>query len=223
MSKFESVPSIPAISAAHSFRNGRATEWTRERLENLATAELINLQANARRLDEPELAQLCGELLGRRPKHACDRSTPHESRRLLSLSRAFAARSVWLGDGSRNWSGVRKADSGVVFALWHRSIEIVEGGGCACLLWAPNVDGGRAWSDTDAGKERREHCKAAIERGGAEGLLVHGESLANRLPEDRARSIHGIEAGMVLPMRIEMRGEEYWAAWGDKVPTSMPC
>jgi hypothetical protein len=196
--------------------------WTRERLDNLATPELANLQANAARLGEPELAALCGDLLGRRPKHAGGKLAPRQSRRFVSLSRAFAARRVWLGDGSRRWSGVRKTDGGVVFALWHRSIEIVKGGGYSCLLWAPNVGGGRPWSDTAAGKERLEHCKAAVNRGAAEGLPVHGESHANQLPEDRARTIFGIEEGVVLALRIEQRGEEYWAAWGDKAPASMP-
>ena len=200
----------------------RAAAWTRERLANLATPELVNLQANASRLNEPALAGLCGEILGTRPRHGEQQSTPRESLQLLSLGRAFAARRVWLGDASRRWSGVRKADGVVVIALWHRSIDRVEGGGCACLLWAPNVDGSRPWSDTAAGKERLEHCKAALSRGHAEGLLVHGESFPDRLPEDRARTVLGIEAHMVLAMRIERRGDQYWAAWGDKAPTSMP-
>ena len=206
------IPSIP----------DRAAAWTRERLANLATPELLNLQANASRLNEPELARLCGEILGTRPRHGERQSMPGESRQLVSLSRAFAARSVWLGDASRRWSGVRKVDGVVVIALWHRSIDSVKGGGCASLLWAPNSDGSRPWSDTAAGKERLEHCKAALSHGRAEGLLVHGESISGRLPEDRARTVLGIEAHMVLAIRVERRGDQYWAAWGDKAPTSMP-
>jgi hypothetical protein len=209
------------MTIAQAFQSGRATAWTRERLDNLATPELLNLQANAVRLEEAHLAQLCSELLRRRPKSAGGRA-PRELRRLVSLGRAFAARRVWLGDGSRSWSGIRKADGGVVLALWQRSIGRLRGGGCECLLWAPNEAGGRPWSDTAAGRERLEHCKAAVARGAAEGLLVHGEALADRLPEDRARTVLGIEAGRVLAMRVERRGQEYWAAWGDKGSASIP-
>src|SRR5688500_4653723 len=101
--------------------SSRALAWTRERLARLATPELLNLQANASRLNEPGLAGLCGELLGTRPRHGAPQSTPAESLRLLPLSSAFAARSVWLGDASRSWSGVRKRDGMVVIALWRRS------------------------------------------------------------------------------------------------------
>src|SRR5688572_13062626 len=133
------MPNLPSVLA---------TAWTRARLESLATPELENLQANASRLNEPALAGLCGELLGTRPRHGGQQPTPHETRQLLPLSRAFAARRVWLGDASRRWSGVRKADGVVVIALWHRSIDKVDGGGCACLLWAPNAEGSRPWSGT---------------------------------------------------------------------------
>ena len=37
----------------------RSTEWSAERLAKLSLAELKALQANAERLDEPELAALC--------------------------------------------------------------------------------------------------------------------------------------------------------------------
>src|SRR5437763_6085466 len=38
-------------------------------------------------------------------------------------------------------------------------------------LWAPNVEGARPWSQSDAGRERLDHCKAAMQAGGAEGIL----------------------------------------------------
>ena len=37
----------------------RSTEWSAERLGKLTVAELKALQANAERLDEPDLAALC--------------------------------------------------------------------------------------------------------------------------------------------------------------------
>ena len=69
-------------------------------------------------------------------------------------------------------------------ALWAEAIESAEGG-CRSLLWSANADGSRPWSDTSAGKERLEHCKRAVELGRAEGLLVYGQRLEGRLPEDR--------------------------------------
>ena len=100
-------------------------------------------------------------------------------------------------------------------ALWQAAVQTADGA-CACLLWAPNIDGSRPWSDTVGGRERLEHCKAAMERGGAEGLLVHGDALEGRLPEDRARSVLGIDAETVIQFRVELRGGEYWASWGKK-------
>ena len=61
-----------------------------------------------------------------------------------------------------------------------------------------------------------EHCKRAIKLGRAEGLLVYGRRLDGRLPEDRASTIHGIDAGTVLEFEVEQRGEEFWAVWGGK-------
>ena len=46
----------------------RNTTWSRERIEALGTPELRQLHANALRLNEPEIAALCDELLGARPR-----------------------------------------------------------------------------------------------------------------------------------------------------------
>jgi hypothetical protein len=62
--------------------------------------------------------------------------------------------------------------------------------------------------------ERLEHCKLAVERGGAEGLLAYGERLEGHLPEDKARTVLGVDADTVLRFKVEKRGKEFWATWG---------
>jgi hypothetical protein len=204
-------------ASAPVFKTGRAALWTRERLQQLDRQELKQLRDNAERLAETELAALCAEVLkelparGRIGSGAVSRRKPQA--RLISRTKAFEAQGVWLQDVRTSWSGVRKSDGAVVFALWAHAIESQQGG-CGCLLWAPNLDGGRPWSDSAAGRERLEHCRTALARGGAEGLLVQGESLEGRLPEDRARTVLGIDPQTVVRFRVERRGEEYWAAWG---------
>jgi len=47
---------------------GRAAHWTRERLEQLSNDDLKALIANAERLQEPEVATLCREVLAARPR-----------------------------------------------------------------------------------------------------------------------------------------------------------
>lgn len=203
------------------FKTGKAGAWTRERLDQLDRQGMLNLQANAIRLGEPELAALCGELLKARPRrgpasHGAAGRTRSGRQRLLPRSKAFAARGVWLQDPRTSWSGVRKGDGMVVIAMWQAAVQSL-GGACACLLWAPNVDGVRPWSDTVGGRERLQHCKLALERQGAEGLLVQGEALEGRLPEDRARTVLGIDAETVVHFQVELRGAEYWASWGKKI------
>jgi hypothetical protein len=192
--------------------------WTRERLDHLGRQELINLQANAARLGETELAALCEDQLRERPPgRAGSAANPRLKGRnkLVPRSRAFGARGVWLQDPRTSWSGIRKADGTVVIALWHAAVQAINGA-CACLLWAPNSGGSRPWSDSTAGRERHDHCKLAMERGGGEGLLVHGEALEGRLPEDRARTVLGIDAETLIHFRVERRGGEFWATWGKK-------
>lgn len=198
----------------------RATVWTRERLDQLDKAELVNLQANATRLGEIELAERCNELLKLRPRAGRGgsgaRVPPKKGReKLQSRSNAFAAMGIWLHDPRTSWSGIRKADGMVVIALWRAAVQAIDGG-CACLLWSPNSEGVRPWSDSAAGRERLEHCKLAVQRGTAEGLLVHGEPLEGRLPEDRARTVFGIDTRTLVHLRVELRGAEYWGIWGKK-------
>jgi hypothetical protein len=191
--------------------------WTAERVKELSRAEVLQLQANATRLEAPELAALCAEVLKDMPargRNSSGAASPRKDhKRLIPRTKAFEARGVWLQDARSSWSGVRKSDGVVVFALWAKAVQSRDGG-CCCLLWAPNGDGARSWSDTTAGRERLEHCKVALDRGGAEALLVHGEALEDRLPEDRARTVHGVDPDTVVGIRVERRGSEYWAAWG---------
>jgi hypothetical protein len=197
-------------------KTGRAELWTRERLEKLGRLELTQLRANAERLAEPQLATLCTEVMkdrGARGTAAAVAASAKRRAKLVPRTRAFQARGVWLQTERTSWSGIRKSDGAVVFGVWADAIDS-KSGMCELLLWAPNVDGARPWSDTDAGLERLAHCKAAHERGTAEGLMIHGEALDGHLPEDKARSVHGVDPEIVLRFRVEKRGAEYWAAWG---------
>lgn len=47
---------------------GRIAQWSKERINTLSTPELRQLLANATRLNETEIATLCDELLGARPR-----------------------------------------------------------------------------------------------------------------------------------------------------------
>lgn len=193
-----------------------AHQWTAERIAKLSAQDIKQLRANAERLQEPELVALCAQALesagvahrGPRPK------TPRSHvRKLIARTRAFEARGVWVYDPKTSWSGVRGSDGTIVMALWADDIVSAEGA-CRYLLWRPNTDGSRPWSDTPAGKERLEHCKRALAAGRAEGLLVHGQSLQGRLPQERAQSVYGVDPDTVLVLKVELRGEDYWAVWG---------
>lgn len=215
--------SMTTARAAAVFETSAASGWTRERLDRLSRQELTNLQANAERLGEAGLATLCAELLKERPRRG-PASSPVATRlkgrrNLLARSRAFEARGVWLQDARTSWSGVRKEDGMVVMALWHAAVQS-QGGTCACLLWAPNVKGTRPWSDTPAGRERLEHCKLALTGKGAEGLLVYGQALEGRLPEERARTVLGIDSETTIRFQVERRGDEYWAIWGKRATSA---
>ena len=206
-------------AVASAFKPAHANDWTRDRVDKLSRQELLNLQANATRLGETELAAMCDSVLKERPKRGPTSNGAvlkiKGRSKLLPRSKALGARGVFLTDPRTSWSGVRKADGAVVMALWQAAVQTVDGG-CACLLWSPNADGKRPFSDTAGGKERLEHCKLAMEKGGAEGLLVQGEPLEGHLPEDRARTVLGIDSETVVQFHVEKRGDEYWAIWGKK-------
>ncbi len=46
----------------------RATVWTSERIDKLTPPEVKQLRANAERLQEPEIAELCTKSLKARPR-----------------------------------------------------------------------------------------------------------------------------------------------------------
>lgn len=208
------------MTTRDAFKRGNAEEWTVARIGELSIQEIKQLLENAERLDEPTLVERCrAALRGARSSHrqvAPGKSGARtKARHLIARVKAFEARGVFLQDARSSWSGVRKADGQVVMALWADAVVSAEGT-CRYLLWAPNVDSSRPWSDKPAGKERLEHCKRAAELGGAEGLLVYGLALAGHLPEDKAHAIHGVDAETLLTFKVEQVGAEYWAAWGKK-------
>ena len=47
---------------------GHAAQWTKEKIDSLSTLEVRNLHAHAERLLETEIAALCIEVLGSRPR-----------------------------------------------------------------------------------------------------------------------------------------------------------
>jgi len=207
------------MTANDAFRSERAAEWTAERIGRMTAQEIKQLRENAERLNEPAIAELCTQALsGQRRSQLQARRTgmPRtKARSLLARAKAFEARGVYLQDMRTSWGGVRKADGAVVLALWADAVVSADGA-CRYLLWAPNMDGARPWSDTPAGKERLAHCKAALEAGQAEGLLVYGQALQDRLPEDKAHAVHGVDAEVVLAFKVEQVGSQYWAVWGKK-------
>jgi hypothetical protein len=210
-------------------KRGRADDWTLERIAQLSVQDIKQLRENAQRLNEAAIAALCSEALStastaaampRARPQAGTRSPRTKARHLIARARAFEARGVWLQDLRTSWGGLRKSDGAVVMALWADAIESADGG-CRYLLWAPNIDGSRPWSDQPAGKERLEHCKRAIEHGRAEGLLVYGQRLKGHIPEDKAYAVHGVDAETVVAFQVEKRGAEFWAKWGRKAASSI--
>jgi len=209
------------MNANDAFRTERSTGWTAERIGRMTAQEIKQLRDNAERLNEPRIVELCtAALAGQRRSQLQGRqrsSSRTKARHLLARTKAFEARGVTLHD-PRSWGGVRKADGAVVLAIWADAVVSAEGG-CRYLLWAPNVDGARPWSDLPPGRERLGHCKSAIEAGKAEGLLVYGQALEGRLPEEKAHAVHGVDAEVVITFQVEQLGSEYWAVWGKKSPS----
>lgn len=195
---------------------GRVARWTREKISSLTTAELRQLRLNAERLLETELAELCAEVLEQRPGGRASVRRPRRKggpRRLVARGKAFELRGVSLQNRYWSRSGLRPGDGTVVVAIWADDVQKANATS-SCLLWAPNQQGSRPWSDKPAGQERLAHCRLALERGAAEGLLVYGTRLEGSLPEDKALSVDGTDPDTVLALRIELRGDQYWATWG---------
>jgi hypothetical protein len=208
------------LATDNVFRPQRSSSWTKERVDRLSKQEVQSLRANADSLGASDVIALCDEALLGSPKSGNGKhSAPAgnaKARKLISRISAFSARGVHLLDARAGWGGVRKSDGMVVMSLWADAVKSRDGG-CGYLLWAPNVEGSRPWSDTASGRERLKHCQLGLERDGAEGLLVYGESLDGHLPEDKARSVHGVDPETVLRFKVEKHGDEYWAVWGKKL------
>lgn len=179
---------------------GRVAKWSKEQIDKLSTPELRALLENAERLKEPEVAALCNELLDARPRGRAPvrrERQPGEPRRLVTRGKAFEMRGVSLRNRVSSRGGIR-TDGAVVMGL--RADEVQKAGDAdSYLLWAPNSDASRPWSDSVGGKERLEHCRIALERGAAEGLLIYNGKNADQ-----------VDAETVLDLRVERRGEEYW-------------
>lgn len=203
------VPEQPAAAVR--------AQWTRERIAALTEEDIKRLRDNAERLGRTELVVLCTDVLGAssedRANVRCKHMPQLLQRRLVSRVRAFHARGVFLADARTSWGGVRKEDGAVVLAVWADAVQ-EHLGGCSYRLWAPNVGGAFPWAAKPAGIERLVHCRRAVELGKAEGILVYGQRIEGSLPEDKAYAIHGADPEIVLHMKVESRGAEYWAVWG---------
>lgn len=205
-------------AVANAFRSDRSDDWTLERIAQLSVQDIKQLRENAERLNESGVAALCSEALAKRRDRvpaARKSGATTKPRHLVPRTRAFEARGVWIRDARTSWGGVRKSDGAVVLGLWADAIDSGDGT-CSYLLWAPNVGGSRPWSDKAGGQERLEHCKLALSAAMVEALLVYGESLEGYIPEDRTRSVHGVDPETVVTLKVERRGEEYWGVWGRK-------
>lgn len=196
----------------------KPTQWTADSVARLFDDELRQLRENALALSAAEVVSLCDAALDARAssvthKRASLAMREKDRAKLISRRKAFEMRGVQLHAGMSSWGGVRTTDGMVVLSLWADDVR-QEKGGCSCLLWAPNDAGARPWSDTAAGRERLHHCKLALERGRAEGFLVHGVRREGFLPEERASTIQGADAHMHIAFEVVMRGTAYWAVWG---------
>jgi hypothetical protein len=198
---------------AQAMPRGRVAKWSKEQLEKLSTLELRALVANAERLNEPEVAALCNEILDARPRGQApvrQQRLPGQARRLVSRGKAFELHGV--SPRSRTWSrGGIRTDGAVVLTVPAADVQKAASGS-SCLLWGPNVDDSRPWSDTPGGQERLEHCRIALERGAADGLLAYAKRAVGAAPEANA-SADRLDPKTVLNLHIEKRGEEYWATW----------
>ena len=195
-------------------------QWTRESIGRLTDGELRQLRKNAGGLAAAGIVALCDSaLLDSTRRVARTGQGEAKKPRLIPRRDAFERRGVF-SDCLTNWGGIRSSDDTIVMSLWADDIRS-ENGACSYLLWAPNHDGSRPWSDKPGGKERLKHCVLAAESGRAEGLLVYGERLEGRFPEDKATTVSGVDPAVVLEFRVEHRGREYWAVWGARAARAM--
>lgn len=205
-------------TVAQQFRSS-ASDWTMERVAKLDRDEIEQLRDNALGLGVQEVVALCEAALANCPKRRpAAPAKKSRGQRLVSRSAAFEARGVYVENPRSCWGGVRKSDGVVVMALWADAVKSRDGG-CGCLLWAPNVDGSHPWSDSAPGQERLKHCRLVMAGAAAEGLLVFGERLEGHVPEEKARTVYGVDPQTVVRFKVEKRGEQYWAVWGKRTMT----
>jgi len=181
---------------------GRIAQWSRERIAALSTIELRALFDNAQRLHEPEVAAACNEILRSRPRGLASRP------RLVTWRRACQLNGVSLRSGKWSRGGIRP-DGAVLMGIAEEDVRRDKDGE-RYLLWAPNGDLSRPWSDTPGGQERLQHCRIALERGAAEGLLTYSKrAAAGAEPGDEGPALRA--SSKLLSLRVEKLGEEYWA------------
>jgi hypothetical protein len=194
-----------------------ASAWTLERVVKLERDEIEQLKANALGLGERDVVTLCeAALVNCTKRRQAGPAKKDKARGLVSRGAAFEARGVYLENSRTSWGGVRKSDGVVVMGLWADAVKARDGG-CVCLLWEPNVDGSHPWSDSDPGQDRLRHCRLVMQGAAAEGLLIFGERLEGHAPEERARSVYGVDPQTVVRFKVEKRGEQYWAVWGKRI------
>lgn len=204
------------LTPVRQFTRHDPSDWTAERVAKLDRQEIEQLKANALERGQEEVAALCAAALQDGVKRRAAAPTKGaKGRRLISRSAAFEARGVYLENPRTSWGGVRKSDGAVVLGLWSDAVKSREGG-CGCLLWAPNTDGSQPWYDSPAGQERLKHCQLVLQGAAAEGLLVFGDALEGHAPEEKARSVHGVDPQTVVRFTVERRGQQYWAIWGKR-------
>ena len=191
--------------------------WTSERIARLARRDMAQLRENAAGLGDAKVVALCDQALlsaPAAPGRDSARRLKTSGVRLVTRRSAFEKRGVTL-QALSSWGGVRGSDGTVVLSIWKDGIQS-DRGTCSYLLWAPNQKGSRPWSDKPAGRERLAHCRQACERGSAEALLVYGEPLEGHIPEEKASTILGVDAALVLQVGVVLREHEYWAVWGGR-------
>lgn len=121
------------------------------------------------------------------------------SGRLMPRARAFEMQGVTLKYPSRSWSGVRYDDGAVVLAVQAREVQ-VDAHGCNVLLWTPRAHAGPGGADRASRAERLEHCRLALRRGHAEGLIAHGDAAE-------------MDPNVIVTLRVVVLGTEYWGRW----------
>lgn len=151
------------------------SNWTKERIEKLSPGEIKSLRKNAGERGAEDVVALCDEVFSAKFKAAAARARreapPKRHPRLVSRKKAMELRGVTLRNPRWSWGAIRPTDGMAVLTIWGDEIGETASG-FESLLWGPNVDGSRPWSDSAGGRERLEHCRIAAAMGEGEGLLV---------------------------------------------------